>query len=77
MSVIRPISTVFISVSYLWLIHIYSLCKEVQCWEWKCVTGILEGGDSNNKVGLQVTAQKMKISSYHHVGKCPYPRDVS
>jgi hypothetical protein len=37
----------------------------------------LWGGDSNDKVGLQVTAEKMKISSYLHVGKCPYPWDVS
>jgi hypothetical protein len=36
MSVIRPISTVFRNVVYLWLIHMYSLCKELQCWEWKC-----------------------------------------
>jgi len=34
-------------------------------------------GDSNNKVGLQVIAEKMKICSYIHVGKCPYPQDVS
>jgi len=31
------------------------------------------GGDSNNKVGLQAIAEKMKICSYLHVGKCPYP----
>ena len=81
MSVIRHISTVFRNVSYLWLIDIYSLCKELQCWEWKCVTGIFflrEGGDSNNnKVGLQVIAEKMKICSYVHVRKYPYPRYVS
>jgi len=45
MSVIRHILAVFRNVSYLWLIDIYSLCKELQCWEWKCVTGIFfEGG---------------------------------
>jgi len=37
-----------------------------------------EGGDSNNnKVGLQVIAEKMKICSYVHVRKYPYPRYVS
>jgi len=29
------------------------------------------GGDYNNKVGFQVIAEKMKISSYFHVQKCP------
>jgi hypothetical protein len=52
----------------------YSLCKELQCWEWNFLLG---GGDTNNKVGLQVFAEKMKICSYIHVGKCPYPLDVS
>ena len=27
---------------------------------------------SDNEVGLQVIAEKMKICSYFHVGKCPY-----
>jgi hypothetical protein len=36
-----------------------------------------KGGDSNNKLGLQVIAEKMKICSYIHIGKCPYPQDVS
>jgi hypothetical protein len=40
MSVIRAISAVFRSVSYVCLIRMYSLCKDLQCWEWKCVTGI-------------------------------------
>ena len=60
MFVIRPISTVFRNVSYLWLIHMYSLCKELQCWEWKCVTGFffLRGvGNSNKIVGLQVITE--------------------
>jgi hypothetical protein len=35
------------------------------------------GNYNNNNVGLQVTAEKMKIISYIHVGKCPYVRDVS
>ena len=80
MFVIRPISTVFINVNYFWLIHMYILCKEVQCWEWKCITGNFLGvgsGNSNNKFDLQVIAEKTKISSYLDVGKCPYPQYVS
>jgi len=37
----------------------------------------LRGGDSNIKVGLQLTAEKMKVSSYLHVRKCPYLWDIS
>jgi hypothetical protein len=29
--------------------------------------------NSDSKVGLQIIAEKMKICSYFHVGKCPYP----
>jgi len=42
-----------------------------------CYWHFFEGRDSNNKDGLQVIAEKMKICSYLHVEKCPYPRDVS
>jgi len=35
------------------------------------------GGNSDNKVDLQVIAEKMKMCSYFHVGKCPYLRDAS
>jgi len=42
-----------------------------------CVTGFGRGGvgwvNSNNKVCLQVSAEKMKISSYAVVGKCHPP----
>ena len=34
-------------------------------------------GNCDSKVGLHVIAEKMKICSYFHVGKCPYPWDVS
>ena len=34
-------------------------------------------GNSDSKVGLHVIAEKMKICSYFHVGKCSYPWDVS
>jgi len=34
---IGPVSTVSRNVSCLWLIHIYSHCKQLNCWEWKCV----------------------------------------
>jgi len=51
----------------------------MQYWEWKCVIGmfVFRVGDSNNKAGLQIIADKMKICSYLRVGKCPYPRNVS
>jgi len=39
MSVFKSSSTVFRNVSYLWFLHLYGLCNELQCWEWKCVTG--------------------------------------
>ena len=76
---IRLISTIFRNVSYVWLIHMYSLCKEVLCWERKCVTGMFVFWvvESNNKVGLQIIAEMIKIYSYLHVRKCPYPQDVS
>jgi hypothetical protein len=35
------------------------------------------GWNCNDKVGQQVTAEKMNIISYLHVGKCPYTRDIS
>jgi len=43
--------SVFRNYRYLWLIHVYSLSKELQCWEWKLVTGIyfLGGGNPNNE----------------------------
>ena len=74
MCVIGPISTVFRQVIYLYLFNLYSLCSDLQCWEWKCVTGFFGKGwgDCNNVV-LQVIAQKMKIYSYLYVGECPYP----
>ena len=34
-------------------------------------------GNSDSKVGLHVIAEKMKMCSYLHVGKCSYPWDVS
>jgi len=40
--------------------------------------GAGEGGwNSINKIGLQVIAEKIKMFSYLHVGKCSHPRDVS
>ena len=35
------------------------------------------GWNSDNKVGLQVIAEKMNICSYFRVGKCPYLQDFS
>jgi len=78
MSVIRAISTVSRNVSCVWLIHIYSQCTQLHCWEWKCVVGIFcVGGDSNQKVVLRVIAEKMKICTYLHVRNNPYTQDVS
>jgi len=80
MSVIRPISTVYRNVSCVWLIHIYSHCKQQNCWELKCVIGIFlggVGGDSNKVVVLRVIAETMKICSYLHVRNNPYTQEVS
>jgi len=80
MPVIRLISTVYRNVSCVWLIHIYSNCKHLHCWELKCVVGIFLGGfggDSNKMVVLRVIAEKMKICSYLHVRNNPYPQGVS
>jgi len=44
MSVIGHISAVYRTVSCVWLIHIYSHCKQLNCWESKCVVGIFLGG---------------------------------
>ena len=35
------------------------------------------GGNSKNKVGLEVIAEEMKIRSYLHVEGCPCLQDVS
>jgi len=35
------------------------------------------GGDSNQKVVLRVTAEKIKICTYLHARNNPYPQDVS
>jgi len=43
MSVIRPLSTVARIVSCLWLICMYSHCKQLQCLEWNYFTGIFGG----------------------------------
>ena len=44
---------------------------------WNFLGGVGVVGNSDSKVGLHVTAEKMKICSYFHVGECPYLRDVS
>jgi len=43
MSVLRPISPVAGNAICVWLICMYSHCKQLQYWEWNYFTGIFLG----------------------------------
>jgi len=56
MSAFRPILKVLRNISCLWLNDMYNHCKHIQCWEWKCVSGIfLRSGGKYSTKGRSVS----------------------
>ena len=75
MSIVTAISTVSRNVSCFWLIHMYSryketplLALEILYWEliflgWGAGGRLMGSGNTNEKVGLRVIVEKLKICS--------------